>query len=71
MLNKIFLLLLGIIMVSCSLFFIIVYLNLINMGYDFKEYFLFICKRVECLIMIPGIIIIILVLRKDKNEIYL
>jgi len=71
MINKIFLLLLGIILVSYSLFFIIVYLNIMSMGYNFLGYLLFICKRIECLLIIPGILIIIYVLRKDRNEIYL
>jgi hypothetical protein len=71
MINKIFLLLLGIILISYSLFFIIVYLNIMNMGYSFFGYLLFICKRIECLLIIPGILLIIYILRKDRNEIYL
>ena len=71
MLSKIFLLLLGIIIMSYSLFFIIVYLNLMDMGYSFLEYLSFIAKRFECLLLIPGIIIIAVVERKEKNEIHL
>ena len=71
MFNKIFLLLLGILLVSYSLFFIIVYLNILNMDFNLISYFLFLIKRIECLLIIPGVLLIIYVLRKDKNEIYL
>jgi hypothetical protein len=67
MFNKIIYLLLGIILVSYSIFFIIVYLNILNMGYDFFNYILFIIKRIECLSLIPGVLLIIIFFRKVKK----
>ncbi len=40
--------------------FIISYLNLINLGYNFTEYVNFICSKVECLIGPIGLLIIYL-----------
>lgn len=51
---------LGIILISTSLTYIISYLNLLDIGYNFIEYVYFIIRRIECLILIPGIIILIL-----------
>jgi len=44
--------------IGCS--FIILYLNLTTMGYNFLEYVNFIIRRVECYFSIIGFIIIIL-----------
>ena len=53
-----FLLGFGLMVIGCS--FIILYLNLINMRYNFLEYVNFIIRRVECYFSIIGFIIIIL-----------
>lgn len=37
--------------------YIIMYLNLLTMGYLFYDYVLFIIKRVECLLVLVGFII--------------
>lgn len=68
MLYKIFLLFLGIILISYSLFFMIVYLNLLNIGYSLIDYLFFIVRRVECLIFIVGVFFIFIVMRKEKHE---
>ena len=53
-----FLLGFGLMVIGCS--FIILYLNLTTMGYNFLEYVNFIIRRVECYFSIIGFIIIIL-----------
>lgn len=52
--------------------YIIMYLNLTTIGYNFLEYVNFIIRRFECWNLVIGIIIIFLSLPKeDKNELYL
>lgn len=52
--------------------YIIIYLNLTTIGYNFLEYVKFIIRRVECLNFIFGSIIMFLSLNKeDKNELYI
>ena len=53
-----FLLGFGLMVIECS--FIILYLNLTTMGYNFLEYVNFIIRRVECYFSIIGFIIMIL-----------
>ena len=50
----------GIIFCSISIFFCIIYLNLLTIGYNFFDYVNFIIRRIECLYSIIGIIIIII-----------
>ena len=54
----------GIYLISTSILFIVVYTNLISMGYSLKEYLLFILKRYEVLSIIPGIIMTGLSIKK-------
>ena len=63
----------GILLSSVGLTFIIVYLNLLNMGYNFSEYVHFIFSKVECLIFWIGFLVIFLSMyRKGKrNDLYL
>lgn len=64
----------GLILSSTGLVFIIIYLNLLNMGYSFSYYVNFIIKRVECLNFLIGIIIMFLALnirKEKKNDLYL
>ena len=57
---RVFFFLLGfdLMVIGCS--FIILYLNLTTMGYNFLEYVNFIIRRVECYFSIIGFIIMIL-----------
>ncbi len=57
---------LGIILASIGLFYIILYLNLLTMGYSFLNYVNFIFRRIECLLFIVGILIIIYCLEREK-----
>lgn len=67
MIRKIFLFSCGSLMCAYSLMLIIVYVNLIDMGYSFLEYLKFISVKIECLLLILGIIFIYLSLRKEKK----
>ncbi|MDD3453375.1 MAG: hypothetical protein PHN42_03810 [Bacilli bacterium] len=60
MLLRIFFFLIGFGLTIIGFIYIISYLNLISIGYNFSEYVNFIIKRVECYYSIIGIIIIIL-----------
>ena len=54
--------------------FIILYLNLKTMGYNFFNYVNFISRRFECYFSIIGLIMMILSITikgEDKNEFYL
>ena len=59
--------LIGIILISLSITFQILYLNLLTIGYSFLDYLLFIVKRLECLIIIPGIILIFAMLKMKSK----
>ena len=72
MIKKLLLGLTGIFITSYSLMFIIVYLNLLNMGYSFIEYLKYIFTHTECLLIFLGILLIYISQRKDKKyELYL
>jgi hypothetical protein len=66
MLKKIVIFLLGINTCSISLMYIIIYLNLLKMGYSFIDYIKFIFSRIECLSLIIGIILIKISLKSIK-----
>ena len=53
--------------------YIIIYLNLLNMGYTFMDYLKFIATKAECLGSIIGLLIVSIIIlgRKDKNDIYI
>ncbi len=68
MLIRILMFLIGIILSSLSLTFIILYLNIINLGYSFHSFVNFIIKRWELYLLFIGIILIVLSLRKDKKN---
>ena len=68
--TKIFLFILGILFSVVGLIYIISYLNLLSLGYNFLEYGKFICSKIECLVGIVGIIIIfftIITMKGDKK----
>lgn len=50
--------------------YIISYLNLISFGYKFSEYVNFIIRRVECIYMVIGFILIIISISAMKGEKY-
>ena len=56
--------LIGIILISLSITFQILYLNLLTLGFSFFEYLLFIVKKMEVLIMIPGILLLLYIFKK-------
>ena len=72
---RFFLFLLGFGLTTIGSVYIICYLNLFSIGYNFYQYVNFIIRRVECLNAPIGIIIMILSLtikREDEtNELYL
>ena len=70
-LTKIFIFLLGFGLTTTGFMYIIAYLNLIDIGYNFLEYVQFITRRLECLNSIFGIILMISATSfKTKGEKY-
>ena len=53
--------------------YVILYLNLLTIGYNFFEYVNFIIRRLECLILVLGIILMLISIlyKGGKNELYL
>ena len=62
--NKLFLILLGILLTSIGLTFIILDLNLLVIGYNFIEYILYLFTHLSTLLFLIGILIIYLNLKK-------
>ena len=58
----------GIFLISISLSFIIIYINLLNMGYTFSEYVNFIIRRLEIIAFIPGVCLVIISMLKRKEN---
>lgn len=72
MLLKIFLFLIGFGLTTIGFVYIISYLNLLSIGYNFLEYVNFIIRRIECLNAFLGIIIMIIsITLGGKNELYI
>lgn len=74
MLLCIFLFLIGFGLTTIGCVYMICYLNLFTIGYNFFEYVNFIIRRIECLNTIIGILLIILSITiggKNKNELYI
>ncbi|MBQ9072496.1 MAG: hypothetical protein IJY25_05010 [Bacilli bacterium] len=72
MLLKIFLFLFGFGLTTIGSIYMICYLNLFSIGYNFFEYVNFIIRRIECLNFFFGIILMILSITiGGKNELYL
>ena len=72
MLLKFFLFLVGFGLTTIGSVYIICYLNLLSIGYNFFQYVNFIIRRVECLNFVIGVIIMFLSLSiGGKNELYL
>ena len=69
---RILLYIIGIILTSIGLFFIIIYLNLLTIGYSFSDFVKFISRKVEVWLILIGIICIALSLERwIKNELLL
>ena len=51
---------LGILLTTIGIIYIISYLNLLTIGYNFTYYVYFIIRRIECLIVLLGISILII-----------
>ena len=71
---KVFFFLIGFALMVLGLSFIILYLNLLTIGYNFTFYVNFISKRIECYYTIIGFIIVLLTLTikgDKKNELHL
>lgn len=60
MLVRIFIFLIGFGLTVIGCVFIISYLNLLTIGYNFMEYVNFISRRIECLYAVIGIILIVI-----------
>ena len=57
---RIIIFLMGILLIVIGLVNIILYFNLLTIGYSFFEYVNFIIRRIECLCFLIGIVIIYL-----------
>lgn len=69
---KLIYIIVGIVFCSISLFFFIIYLNLLTMGYTFLDFGKFISKKVSSWLLPLGILFIYKGLRKEKkNELLL
>ena len=64
---KILKIIIGINLISYSLMFFIMYLNLFTLGYNLKYYLLQIITHIETLLFVPGIYLIYSSLQK-KNK---
>lgn len=53
--------------------YMIIYLNLLALGYNFSEYVKFIIRRIECLNAIIGIVLMLIILftKGGKDELYI
>ena len=65
---RIFFFLMGFGLMIIGLSYIILYLNLLTIGYNFFEYVNFIIRRWECYYVLFGLLIIIIVLFKKGNS---
>lgn len=70
---RIFIFLLSFGMTVAGFTYMIMYLNLLSMGYNLSDYFSFIIKRRECIIGFIGFIIITLIIfwKGDHNDIHI
>ncbi len=74
MFARIFFFLIGFGLTVIGFVYIISYLNLMTIGYNFYEYVNFICRRVECLYAAIGLFIITLTIfipERRKNELHI
>ena len=55
---KVIIFLIGVILTTVGIFYIILYTSLFNFFYDFKELLLFLLRHIECYTFILGVLII-------------
>lgn len=70
MYQKIFIFLLGFGLTVVGFVYIISYLNLMTIGYNFLYYVNFIIRRIECLYSVFGLILIYISINMDKGDEY-
>ena len=70
MYQKIFIFLLGFGLTVVGFVYIISYLNLMTIGYNFLYYVNFIIRRIECLYSVVGLILIYISINMDKGDEY-
>ena len=69
---RILLFLIGFGLTTIGLVYLILYLNLFSFGYNFLDYVNFIIRRIECLNVFFGIILMIISLNiGGKSELYI
>lgn len=68
--TRIFFFLVGFALMVIGLSFIILYLNILTIGYNFNFYVNFITRRIECYYAVIGFIIIVLtlIIKGDKKH---
>ncbi len=73
MFARIFVFLIGFGLTVIGFVYMISYLNLLSLGYNFLEYVQFIVRRLECMYSVIGILIIVLdiYIPGGKHELYL
>jgi len=73
MFTRILLFLLGYALSLIGLIYIITYLNILSIGYNFQFYVNFICRRIECIYFIIGLILMTLSIYfpGGKNELHI
>ena len=70
MITRIFFFLIGFFLIVMGIMYMIIYLNLLSFGYNFLEYLTYILTHYECLVIIPGIIIVLLcIFKKGKSDV--
>lgn len=62
MVARVFFFLIGFGLTVIGCIYIISYMNLMTIGYNFNEYVNFIIRRIECLYAVIGLILIIIIL---------
>ena len=70
MLYKVFLFLLGFGLSVIGFMYVISYLNLLTIGYNFSYYVYFIIRRIECLYSVIGLVLIYIAINLDKGDDY-
>ncbi len=77
MIFNLFIFLIGICLIVIGNIYIISYLNLLTLGYNFFEYVKFIIGRLECMISVVGIVIVFFIIciskkrKRRKNELHI
>ena len=63
-----FLFFVGILLSTIGLSYIIIYLNIMLMGFSFFDYIKYIFTRIECLSFFLGYILLLILFKKGKNK---